>query len=390
MAYEINGLGSGYAHAGQMPQEFMDAFEAAYAEQKEKAAVSPQPGWAWGIDGSYYVKNPTQVIKDAVAAGASFVLWKASDAVQLTKGPDTDVGSYVDPTFYAAVDQCYNIIRPDGKKGVPIGGYHFGHIDSEVPPFDVNSPSSAPQWRIMKNTLGLPLNLPHAPRDIRTLTWDQEGYLLSDGKTWNFQDTNNTVMSDRLKTMMSWIRAMVDPAQDPFLKWVMMYTSPGFVNSYCKDVIVDIDNRASYKLWLATWYFVRKQIKSFAEIPAMLAAISNVTLPSLGNTAEKTLFCQVGTVAVTVKDPVTGYDVQTEVDINLYKGTPAKLYEDLAFGSVPVDHSCPDGQVWSDVEGKCVPIPTGDLGQVITLLNDLKTNQTLMKQSVDEIRAHFK
>ena len=121
MTYEINGLGSGWAHAGQLSALELLALKAESLVSGPKAEIAATPP-CWGIDGSYYCKNAVQVVNDAIAAGASFVIWKASDAVQLKAGSSSDVGNYIDPTFYDVVQACY--------EKVPVFGYHFLHLDN--------------------------------------------------------------------------------------------------------------------------------------------------------------------------------------------------------------------------------------------------------------------
>jgi len=372
-----DGLGSGWA--GQYdpkklaPPRLVRAFNQIL--RAGKVGLAPSPDWAWFIDGSYYVKNWQKVITDAVAAGCSGVFWKASDAVQMIKSTsEDDIGAYIDPTFFAVVDFCYHIVRPDGGIGVPVFGYHFGHIDSYVPPFDPESPSSCRQWKTIKYWIG--------KRVIYGGSWDQEGYRLYDADgtylRMNYEDTGKVVMADRLKTVMEWMRKIPDPNSNPYLAEWTLYTSPGFANSYMPNVVVDIDNHANYKLWLATWWFVKRPINSFGEVPALIRAVAS--LPSLGNVAEKTIACQLGTVAY----------AGTEVDINIVKKTQAAWYKSINFTGTPAagsisasPSSSPSGE-----ENPSTSFPSDT--EVLELLKNMSANQTLMKKSLDEIRAHFK
>jgi hypothetical protein len=410
---EINGLGSGWAHS-QTPMDVQwVAVQKAKVSGKKAGAVKSaiDPSWAWGIDGSYFVKNPLQVIKDAVAAGASFVLWKASDGVQLVAGSTSAEKNYVDPSFYDVVQLCHTIVCPDGTVGVPVGGYHFFHEENDffaAPVID--SPSADMQWRTMKTWQGLPMApAVKAPRVIQMSISDLEGHLLADGKTYDFQEDGPVVIQTRLKIWMEWMRNMINTTVDPYLLHSLLYTSPGYINSYAKNVVVDIDAKDSYLLWLATWWFVKKAITSFTEISALLATVT--ALPTLGNYAEKTVLCQVGTVGYTVTDPTTGIKTSTEVDINIVKKTKADLYTwaNLPFAPVPVDHTCNTGYHWSDPDGKCIPDtpvdhgctptqtwdpvqqkcidnepPVGDLTDVIAKLDQVLANQVAFKAKLDK------
>jgi hypothetical protein len=390
---ELNGLGSGWAHAGRLSAQEMYALQADIVKQKT-FATALAPTNCWGIDTSHYVKNVVQVIKDAVAAGASFVIAKASDGVQLIAGSSSAEKNYVDPDFYDSVQVCYEL-------GVPIGGYHFFHHENDyfAAP-DPESPSADMQWRTVRNWLGLPLGLPKAPRAIQMQITDLEGYLLNDGKTWNYQEDGPVVIAERLQIWMEWMKHNVDPKTDPYLAKNLLYTSPGFVKSYCPNVITQIDGGSitgGYTLWLATWFFVKKVITSFAQVPALLPATG---WPILGNWGEKVWLWQCGTVAYN----------NTEVDINLFKGTKEELYKRLNFtpkappvvhtcdaGShwdeatqacVPdvVPHTCPEGQTWDEAQQKCVdkPVATGDLATVLTKLDQVLANQAAFKVKLDK------
>ena len=315
MTYEINGLGSGWAHAGQLSALELLALKAESLVSGPKAEIAATPP-CWGIDGSYYCKNAVQVVNDAIAAGASFVIWKASDAVQLKAGSSSDVGNYIDPTFYDVVQACY--------EKVPVFGYHFLHLDNAyfgAP--DPNSPSADFQWRTMRNWLGLPVNQPHSPRAIQAACTDFESYKLDDGVTWNFQEDGPVVLQQRLKLWDEWMKHMVDPALDPYLTQMLLYTSPGFVKSYCPTVVVDIDNNPNFQMWLATWFFVKHAIANFSKIPALLPTTG---WPLLGQYTEKVKIWQCGTVAY----------AGTEVDINIFRGTQADLFKWLNFTSAVV------------------------------------------------------
>ena len=203
MAYDINGLGSGYAHAGEVDQQLAAYLSSAKLAGPEGMAAASEPP-VWGIDISYYNGNATQMIKDAVAAGCSFVIAKASDGVQLIKGSSSDEGNYIDPQFYNNVQVAYDC-------GVPILGYHFFRYDNDyfqAP--DPESPSSDMQWRTVKRWLGLPLHETKAPRAIQGLVTDLEMEKLSDG-SWATTQVGPVVLAERLQIWMSWMKSFPRP-----------------------------------------------------------------------------------------------------------------------------------------------------------------------------------
>ena len=307
-------LGSGRAYAGEMATPELLA---EYEQSKEMAGFISGSGVAWGIDISYYNGDAKKLITDAVANGCSFVIAKASDGVQLVNGSTSSEKNYIDPQFYNTVQYCY-----DAK--VPVIGYHFFRYDNnyfQAP--DPNSPSADMQWRTFRRWMGLPLNETKAPRAIYSGVTDLEGYKLDD-TTMSYQEDGPVVIAERLQIWMEWMKNNVNLTVDPYFVHELLYTSPGFVNSYCPHVITQIDGGSitgGYLLWLATWLFVKKVITSWNQVSALLPATS---WPALGNWGEKIKFWQFGTVSIG----------GTEVDLNVYKGTKEELYTWLNFTAV--------------------------------------------------------
>ena len=252
----VNPLGSGYAHIGEMASPELLAI---YNLEKLRPRFVTDNSVAWGIDLSYYNGDCTKLITDAVNAGCSFVIAKASDGVQLVAGSTSADKNYVDPQFFNTVQVCYNL-------KIPVLGYHFFRYDNAYfPSFDINSPSADPQWRTVRYWMGLPLNETKAPRAIYSGVTDLEGFKTPDN-IWSYQEDGPVVISERVQAFQSWMKANVNLTVDPYLKHWLLYTSPSFVKSYCPNVQTQIDGGSvtgGYLLWLATWLFVKKAITSF-------------------------------------------------------------------------------------------------------------------------------
>ena len=343
----VNPLGSGYAHAGEMASpELLAKYEA----EKLLPRFVTDNTVAWGIDISYYNGDAKKLIADAVSAGASFVIAKASDGTQLVAGSTSAEKNYVDPQFYNTVQYCQD-------NHIPVLGYHFFRYDNAYfPSFDINSPSADPQWRTTRLWMGLPLNQTKAPRAIYSGVTDLEAFKTPDN-VWSYQEDGPVVIAERIQAFQQWMKANVNLTVDPYLTHWLLYTSPSFVKSYCPNVQTQIDGgsvTAGYLLWLATWLFVKKAITSFSQVSSLIPLTS---WPMLGNWAEKIKFWQFGTVAIN----------GSEVDLNIYKGTKAELYDWLGFKDIT-----PPIVTTYTVSGK-ITLDTNPLPDVAVTLGTLST-----------------